>query len=133
MTKTTHVGSTLDHWLMSEALLEHATAKAIKSALTWQLAQTMKARRIGKARLAYELRTSEAAVYRLLDPSLTTVNLRTLTRVALALDMDLEVRLVDRPTRSRRIGGIRRPSQPAVLSSDVVHSSTHSPSSRRRT
>jgi hypothetical protein len=92
------LGSRLDGWLEAEGLLEPATAKAIKSTLAWQIAQTMKARRIGKARLAYELRTSGAAVDRLLDPSLTTLTLRTLIRVALALSMDLEIRLVDRPT-----------------------------------
>ena len=101
------LGSRLDSWVEDEGLLEPATAKAIKSTLAWQIAQAMKTRRITRARLTHELRTSEAAVDRLLDPSLTTLTLRTLVRTALTLGMDLEVRLVDRPTRSRRIRGTR--------------------------
>ena len=107
------LGSRLDSWLEDEGLLGQATAKAIKSTLAWQIAQAMKARRISNASLAHELRMSEAVMDRLLDPSLTTLTLRTLTRVALALGMDLEVRLVDRPTRPPRNRGIRRPSHPA--------------------
>jgi predicted XRE-type DNA-binding protein len=93
---TRPLGSRLDSWLEDEGLLEPATAKAIKSMLAWRIAQAMKTRGITTARLAHELRTSEAAVDRLLDPSCTTLTLRTLTRTALALGMDLEVRLVDR-------------------------------------
>ncbi len=94
--------SRLDDWLEDEGMLEQATARAMKRAVAWQISQAMKARRFTRARLAHELRTSEAAVDRLLDPSRTALTLRSLTRVALALRMDLEVRLVDRPMRSRR-------------------------------
>jgi antitoxin HicB len=97
-------GSPLDDWLEDEGLLEHSTAKAIKSMLAWQIAQAMKARRISKSTLARQMRTNLAAVDRLLDPSNTMLTLRTLTRTALALRMDLEVRLVAPRPRLRAQG-----------------------------
>jgi antitoxin HicB len=93
--------SALDDWLEEEGLLEQATAKAIKSTLTWQMEQAMKEQHVNKAALVRELRTSKAQVDRLLDPLNTALTLRTLTRVAQVLGKDVQIQLIDRPTPSR--------------------------------
>jgi len=52
-----HRGSSLDDFLEEEGILEEATAKAAKKALTWQFAQAMKEQNVTKASLARRMKT----------------------------------------------------------------------------
>lgn len=43
-----HIGSNLDDFLAEEALLEEATAVAVKSVIAWQIEQEMTAQKLTK-------------------------------------------------------------------------------------
>ena len=53
-----HVGSNFDDFLAEEALLEEATATAVKRMIAWQMEQEMKAHKLTKTALAAKMRTS---------------------------------------------------------------------------
>jgi antitoxin HicB len=88
-------GSSLDDFLASEGILEEATAKAAKKVLAWQFAQAMKQKKVTKAALARQMKTSRTQLDRLLDPDNQSVTLKTLARAAEILGMRVQVDLVD--------------------------------------
>jgi antitoxin HicB len=88
-----HLGSQFDDFLREENLLEAAEAVAVKRVIAFQIAQEMKRRKLTKTQMALKMRTSRAALERLLDPLNASVSLATLERAALALDMRLKVEL----------------------------------------
>lgn len=93
--KNPHRGSTLDSFLEEEGILEQATLKAIKSVLAWRISEMMKKRRITKAQMAKRMKTSRAAVDRLLDAENTSVTLQTMGRAAAVLGKELTIGLRD--------------------------------------
>jgi predicted XRE-type DNA-binding protein len=76
-----HLGSSIDDFLKEEGIFEEAQAQAIKEVVAWQLAQTMKKKKISKSRMAELLKTSRTQVDRLLDPK-NDITLSTLQRAA---------------------------------------------------
>ncbi|MCB2100671.1 MAG: XRE family transcriptional regulator [Rhodobacterales bacterium] len=97
MTKppTPHMGSTLDDLLEEDGTLAEAHAVAIKRTLAWQLSRTMAAENLSKSEMARRMRTSRAALNRLLDPDNPSVTLLTLDKAAAVLGKRLTVDLVD--------------------------------------
>ena len=95
MTGNRHIGSAFDDFLAEEGILEEAGAVAQKRVLVWQLAETMRQHRITKAQMARRMRTSRAALDRLLDPDNPGVTLATMDRAAAALGKRLRIELVD--------------------------------------
>jgi hypothetical protein len=89
-----HVGSTLDDFLKEEGVLEETRAIAIKEAVAWQLQLAMKKNNITKVEMARRMRTSRAALDRLLDPGTGAVTLQTLSRAAHAIGRGLRIELV---------------------------------------
>lgn len=87
-------GSTLDDFLAEEGLLEEATEHAVKSVLAWQIGEAMKDRKLSKAAMAREMRTSRTQLDRLLDPDNSSVTLHTLHRAAAILGKRLRVDLI---------------------------------------
>ena len=94
MKKNPHIGSTLESFLKEEGIYEEATAAAQKKVLAWQIEQLMAKRKVTKAEMARRMKTSRAAVDRLLDPANASVTLQTLNRAATALGQRVELRLV---------------------------------------
>ena len=88
-----HVGSNFDDFLASEAMLEEATATAVKRVIVWQIEQEMKAQKLTKTALASKMRTSRAALNRLLDASDTSLTLTTLASAATALGKHIKIEL----------------------------------------
>jgi DNA-binding Xre family transcriptional regulator len=88
-------GSTFESFLVEEGILEDVTTAAIKRVLAWQLAELMKKRRIRKSEMAKRMRTSRAALERLLDWENTSVTLQTMGRAAAALGKTLTVSFKD--------------------------------------
>ena len=88
-----HLGSQFDDFLREEKLLEAAEAVAVKRVIAFQIAQQMKRRKLTKTQMALRMKTSRAALERLLDPTNASVSLATLERAARALDMRLKVEL----------------------------------------
>ena len=88
-----HIGSSFDDFLAEEAMLEEATAVAIKRVIAWQIAQEMEIQHLTKTALAKKMRTSRAALNRLLDENDTSLTLTTLASAATALGKKIDLRL----------------------------------------
>ena len=95
------VGSDFDDFLREEKLLEAAEAAAVKRVLAFQVEQEMKRRQLSKTEMASRMKTSRAAVERLLDPANTSITLATLGRAAAALGKNLSVEFTQSPRRVR--------------------------------
>jgi hypothetical protein len=89
-----HIGSSLDDFLKEEGVLEETRAIALKDAVAWQVQRAMKKEKITKVEMAKRMRTSRAALDRLLAPGNASVTLQTLTRAARAIGRDLRIELV---------------------------------------
>ncbi len=88
-----HIGSNFDDFLAEEALLDEATATAVKRVIAWQIEQEMKAQKLTKTAMAAKMRTSRAALNRLLDASDTSLTLTTLASAAAALGKHVKIEL----------------------------------------
>jgi predicted XRE-type DNA-binding protein len=88
-----HIGSSFDDFLAEEAMLEEATAVAIKRVIAWQIAQEMEIQHLTKTALAKKMRTSRAALNRLLDENDTSLTLTTLASAAAALGKKIDLHL----------------------------------------
>ena len=71
------------------------TATATKRVLAWRIAQLMKKQHVTKSVLAKRMKTSRAALDRLLDADNTSVTLQTMGRAATALGKQLAISLKD--------------------------------------
>ena len=91
--KKNHLGSSLDDFLREERILEVVEATAVKRVIAFQIARQMKRRRLTKSAMASRMKTSRAALERLLDPANPSVTLSTLERAASALGKKLKVEL----------------------------------------
>jgi antitoxin HicB len=89
--KKTHIGSKLDDLLKEDRLLEAATATATKRGIAHQIAMEKKRRRLTKMEMASRMKTSRAALDRLLDPNNPSVTSGTLEKAVAALNRRLTV------------------------------------------
>ncbi len=87
------IGSNFDEFMRDEQLLDDMEATAIKRVIAFQIAQEMKRRKLTKMEMASRMKTSRAALERLLDPTNPSVTLSTLERAASALGKKLRVEL----------------------------------------
>lgn len=92
--KNPHDGSHLDDFLEDEGIFEEVQAAALKRAFALKLTDLMEKQHVKKTSLAKQMRTSRAALDRLLDPANTSVTLATLTRAALALGRRVKIQLI---------------------------------------
>ncbi len=88
-----HIGSKFDDFLQEEDLLEEVQAAAIKRVVAYQIAEEMKLKNLTKTEMASRMKTSRAALERLLDPNNASITLFTLERAASALGKKLKVEL----------------------------------------
>lgn len=86
-----HKGSSFDTFLESEALLDQVEAAAVKRIIALEIERSMKQGNISKKQMAETMRTSRAALDRLLDPTNTSVTLQSLVKVAHALGKRLQI------------------------------------------
>lgn len=93
--KNPHRGSKFEDFLSEQGILEEVTAAAQKRVLAWQIAQLMKKQRITKSEMAKRMKTSRAALDRLLDADNMSVTPQTMGRAAAALGKQLSVTLRD--------------------------------------
>ena len=92
MKKNKHIGSDFDDFLKEEGIYEECTAEAVKRVVAFQIAQEMKKQKLTKTQFAKMLKTSRAAIDRILDPK-KTCSLKSLAMAAAALGKNLEVRI----------------------------------------
>ena len=87
------LGSRFEEFLRDDGRLEEATAIAIKRVLAWEIQRAMEAAGISQAEMARRMKTSRAVVRRLLDDKDPSVTLATISRAALALGRQIELKL----------------------------------------
>lgn len=92
--KHKNIGDSFDSFLKDEDILEQVEETAIKRVLAYQLEAEMKAKKITKAVLAQQMKTSRSSLNRLLDPDNESVTINTLKKAANALGKRLVLRLV---------------------------------------
>jgi antitoxin HicB len=88
-----HIGSSLDDLLVEDGTLADTEAAALKRVIAWQVERGMNEKQISKSDMARAMRTSRAALDRLLDPRNESVTLRTMTRAAQVLGKRLRLEL----------------------------------------
>ena len=89
-----NIGSSFDEFLEEEALLDEATAVAVKRVIARQIAQEMKAQHLTKSSMASKMQTSRAALNRLLDATDTSLILTTLSSAASVIGKKFRIELV---------------------------------------
>jgi hypothetical protein len=68
MRRHRHIGSSLDDLLVEDGTLADTEAAALKRVIAWQVERGMNEKQISKSDMARAMRTSRAALDRLLDP-----------------------------------------------------------------
>lgn len=101
MAKNRHIGSSLDEFLEEEGIRAPVEEAAFKRVLAWQIRQSMKKKHLSKTEMAKAMKTSRAALDRLLDPKNGSITLRTIERAAAAVGKRLHIKLVDEAPRRR--------------------------------
>ena len=86
-----HIGSNFDDFLEDEGILAEVEAVAIKRVIAFQVEQMMKEQNLSKTEMSRRMKTSRAALDRLLDPANQAVTLQTLDRAAHALGKRLQI------------------------------------------
>ena len=94
MSKKKHRGSDFRDFLNEQGILGEVEARALKQALSLQLDHLLKANELTKTQMAARMKTSRAAVDRLLDAFNSSVTLNTLGKAARALGRKLRIELV---------------------------------------
>ena len=92
--KKKNIGSTVDSWLREEGLYEKVSAAAIKRVVARQVASAMRQKGLTKVEMARRMRTSRAALDRLLDPENDAVTLGTLQKAAAAVGRQVRLELI---------------------------------------
>jgi predicted DNA-binding protein (UPF0251 family) len=90
-----HRGGNFDDFLMEEGLYAEVQALAVKKLFALKMAELMKKEKLTKDQLAKRMKTSRAALDRLLDPTNPSVTLVTLGKAACALGRTLRVELIE--------------------------------------
>lgn len=93
--KNKHRGSSFDDFLQEEGIREEVFAAAAKRILAAQVAEALAEKHKTVSDLAREMKTSRAAINRLLDEKNFSLSLRTLSKAASVLGKRLKVELVE--------------------------------------
>jgi antitoxin HicB len=94
ITRKKKIGSTFDSWLREEGLYEKVSATAIKRVVARQVEAAMHQKGLTKVEMARRMRTSRAALDRLLDPENDAVTLGTLRKAAAVVGRQVLLELV---------------------------------------
>jgi len=89
-----HIGSDFDDFLAEEGLLEETETVAVKRVLAFQIKEMMESQNLSKAEMARRMRTSRAALERLLNPQNRSVTLNTMDKAARSLGKRLRLTLL---------------------------------------
>jgi DNA-binding Xre family transcriptional regulator len=92
--KNKHRGNSFERFLKKDGLHEEVQAAAFKRAVALKLGDLTEQKRVNKSAMAAQMRTSRAAIHRLLDPENTSVTLVTLNRATRSLGRKVEIELV---------------------------------------
>jgi len=94
MSNNKHRGSDFREFLVEEGIADEVEIRALKRSIALSVEKLRKKRCLSKSEMAAKMKTSRAALDRLLDESNTSVTLQTLGKAAAALGRKLKVELV---------------------------------------
>jgi predicted DNA-binding protein (UPF0251 family) len=94
MNKSKHRGSHFRDFLEEDGILEEVEARALKRAIALQLARLIEQKSLSKADMALRMKTSRAAVDRMLDSANPSMTLATLEKAARALGQRIKLELI---------------------------------------
>ena len=94
MRKKLHRGSDFRDFLDEQGILAEVEARALKRAMTLQMLRLLKKQALTKTEMAARMKTSRAAIDRLLDASNSSVTLNTLGKAAHVLGRKIKIELV---------------------------------------
>jgi len=89
-----YIGTDFDDFLTEEGLLEEAEVTAVKRILAYKISELMVAQKLSKAKMTHRMKTSQAALDRLLDPENRSVTLNKLEKAARSLGKHLRLTLI---------------------------------------
>ena len=89
-----HRGSDLREFLTEAGVLPETEALALKRAVALQFQQILEREHVSKTQFARRMKTSRAALDRMLDPENPSLTVSTLGKAAAALGRKVELRLV---------------------------------------
>lgn len=92
--KKNHRGGDFRDFLNEEGILPEVETRALKQAMSLQFNRLLEKQSVTKAEMAARMKTSRAAVDRLLDAGNTSVTLTTLGKAASALGRKVKIELV---------------------------------------
>jgi antitoxin HicB len=92
--KKKNIGSSFDSWLREEGIYEQVSANAIKRVVARQVEAAMLEKGLSKAEMARRMRTSRAALDRLLDPQNDALTMSTLQKAAAVIGREIRLELV---------------------------------------
>ena len=90
-----HIGSDFEDFLKEEGLFAEVQVLAVKELLAYRIQVLMRQEKLTKDALAKRMKTSRAALDRLLDPANPSVTLTTLGKAACALGRTLRIELTE--------------------------------------
>jgi antitoxin HicB len=90
-----YIGSSFSSFLEEENIGAEVEARAMKRILAWQLVEEMKRQNISKTDMARKMKTSRAAIDRLLDPDNSSLTLNNMEKAAFAINKKLRIELCD--------------------------------------
>jgi antitoxin HicB len=91
--KHKNIGSNLDDFLHEEGILAEVERDAIKEIIASQILNLMQEQKISKVEMSRRMGTSRSALDRLLNPTNTSVSLKTLDKAASSLGKKLNIHL----------------------------------------
>jgi len=94
MKKNLHRGGDFQDFLAEEGLLPEVEALAMKKAIALQLQRILEEEQVSKSQLAARMKTSRAALDRILDATTPSLTITTIAKVAAALGHRVDFRLV---------------------------------------
>jgi antitoxin HicB len=92
--KKENIGSDFDDFLKEEGIYDEVNAAAVKEVIAFQVEKIMNEKSLTKSSMAQTMRTSRAAVDRILDPTNVSLTLQTMQKVAGLLGKKLKVEFV---------------------------------------
>ena len=94
MSKSKNRGGNFRDFLNEEGILGEVEARALKRAMSLQIGRLLEEKSLAKAEMAVRMKTSRAAVDRLLDATNSSFTLNTLGKAASALGQKVKIELV---------------------------------------
>jgi DNA-binding Xre family transcriptional regulator len=94
MNKNKHRGTNFREFLDEDGISEEVETRALKRAIALQLARLIEQKSLSKGDMALRMKTSRAAVDRMLDGSNPSMTLTTLEKAARALGQRIKLELI---------------------------------------